>query len=77
MSLDLRNRISRGSPSGLSLASLAGYRYSQTLTALCTATIDDIATTRSFHTGAEAVAALSFDLAWLIRTFHENLREAR
>ena len=74
MSRVFRKRSSRGRPSGSSSATFAGDRYRQTLTAFGTTTIDDIASTRRLHSSTETVTTLSFDLAWLIRTLHGNLR---
>ena len=76
MSRVFRKRSLRGRPSGSSSATFAGDGYRQALATFRTATIDDVAATRCLHARTKTVAALSFNLTWLIRTLHWNLRRA-
>ena len=56
------------------LAALAGYGGNQALTALRAAALDDVPTTSGLHTGAEAVAPLTLDVARLVCALHVDLQ---
>lgn len=56
------------------LAALAWNGRNQPLATLCSATLNDVPTTSGLHSGAEAVAPLTLDVARLVCALHLNLQ---